>query len=289
MSAASLVIAITGGGAGIGASLTHEFAAAGHAVVICGRRREKLQEAAGVSPNIDYFECDVSDEQRVVEFAKFVRGRYGRVDVLINGAGLFGAIGRFDQTDSELWRNTLNINLFGTYLVSKHFLGLLLESRTKKIINFAGGGAFNAFPYYSAYAVSKAAVVRLSETMAEELSELGVQVNCVAPGFVATDIHAATLAAGQQRAGDQFGATQRKMAEGSVPMSVPVECVKFLVSPASDGLQGKTISASFDRWDSSAFRESLDAISASELYSLRRINLIDLDPNDELRQSLDGD
>ena len=111
----------------------------------------------------------------------------------------------------------------------------------------------------------------------------------MAPGFVATDIHAATLAAGQQRAGDQFGATQRKMAEGSVPMSVPVECVKFLVSPASDGLQGKTISASFDRWDSSAFRESLDAISASELYSLRRINLIDLDPNDELRQSLDGD
>ena len=286
MKKSSLNILISGGGSGIGAALTMDLAAHGHSVIICGRREKNLREVAGTSKNVYYHVCDVSDEKSVIDFLNFVKGKFDHIDVIINSAGLFGAIGRFDKTDSKIWKKTFEINMFGVYLVTKHFLDLLLRSDVKKIINFSGGGAFGAFPNYSAYAVSKAAVVRFSENIAAELKDLGVQVNCVAPGFVATEIHDATLKVGEEIAGEHFKKTMEQLKEGSVPMEVVVECVKFLISPESDGLTGKTISASFDKWNSDVFKKSIDQITGSELYTMRRINLINLDGNDELRKKL---
>ena len=155
------------------------------------------------------------------------------------------------------------------------------------MINFSGGGAFETFPNYSAYAASKAAVVRLSENMAHELKDLGVQVNCIAPGFVATEIHEATLNVGENKAGtDHFRITKEKLKSGAAPMRIPLECVKFLISRDSDGLTGKTISAGFDKWNTEEFKHSIKEISESELYTLRRINLVNLDEKDGLRQKL---
>jgi NAD(P)-dependent dehydrogenase (short-subunit alcohol dehydrogenase family) len=282
----NLNILITGGGSGIGAALTGELSAEGHSVIICGRREKNLRQIAKTNKNISYGVCDVSDEESVVNFLDFVGGKFKHIDVIINGAGLFVAIGRFDKTDSKMWKKTFEINTFGLYLVTKHFLDLLLHSDVKKIINFSGGGAFGAFPNYSAYAVSKSAVVRFSETVAAELAELGVQVNCVAPGFVATDIHEATLKAGEETAGEHFKKTKEQLEEGSVPMEVVVNCVKFLISHDSDGLTGKTISASFDRWDTDVFKKSIRQITGSELYTMRRINLINLGEKDKLRKKL---
>lgn len=282
----NLRILITGGGSGIGAALTKALGADGHHVIICGRRLARLQEVSQKNANITHFVCDVSNEESVVGFSHFVRGRFDCLDVIINCAGLFGAIGRFDKTDSEIWKKTFEINLFGVYLITKHFLSLLLQSRVKKIINFSGGGAFGPVPNYSVYAVSKAAVVRFSENAAAELKDLGIQVNCVAPGFANTEIHTATLAAGEEVAGDQFRLTIAKLKEGAVSLELIVNCVKFLISSESDGLTGKTISASFDKWDSEAFRRCIKQISDSDLYTLRRINLVNLDERDKLRSKL---
>lgn len=282
----SLKILITGGGSGIGAALAGDLSRAGHSVVICGRRKNNLLEVARTGKNITTYVCDVSNEEDVLGFVDFVKGRFDRIDVIINGAGLFGAIGRFDRTDSKVWMKTLEINIFGTYLISKHFLDLLLRSKVKKIINFSGGGAFGTFPNYSAYAVSKAAVVRFSENTAAELADMGVQVNCIAPGFVATQIHEATVKAGEKAAGEHFNKTISQLKEGSVPIEVVVDCVKFLISPKSNGLIGKTISASFDKWDTDIFRDSIKMIASSDLYTMRRINLVNLDANDELRKKL---
>jgi len=280
-------IVITGGGSGIGAALALDLASEGHSVVICGRRLGKLKQIASNSGRVSFFKCDVSKEKNVIAFASFVAETYDSVDVLINCAGLFGAIGRFDETDTELWQQTIAVNLFGTYLVTKHFLPFLLRSNVRKIINFSGGGAFGAFPNFSAYAVSKAAVVRLSENVALELGDLGVQVNCVAPGFVATEIHEATLRAGQSKAGAKhFEETKSKLEAGAVPLEIPVNCVKYLISSASNGLSGKTISANFDKWESEEFREAIPAMTKSDLYTLRRINLSNLDANDPLRKVL---
>ncbi len=135
-----LNIVITGGGSGIGAYLAKTLSSDGHNVVICGRRVSNLKETKKKAGNILFFKCDVSNEKSVRKFFNSVSKKFNHLDVIINNAGIFGAIGRFDQTDSKLWKKTFDINAFGVYLVTKNFLPLLLKSDVKKIINFAGGG-----------------------------------------------------------------------------------------------------------------------------------------------------
>ncbi|MBN2545004.1 MAG: SDR family oxidoreductase [Spirochaetes bacterium] len=286
MSDKLLNILITGGGSGIGTELAKALSSDGHNVVICGRRITKLKNSAKSGKNIRFFKCDVSNEKNVKKFFNYVKKNFSYIDVIINNAGVFGAIGRFDRTDSKLWKKTFDINTFGVYLITKNFLPLLLKSNVKKVINFAGGGAFSPFENYSAYAVSKASVVRLSENMAVELKSDGVKVNCIAPGFVATELHEATLKAGESTAGIQYRITKEKLEIGSVPVEVPVNCVRFLISNDAGELTGKTISANFDKWHNKVFKNYIKEINDSDLYTLRRINIVNLNKNDKLRDTL---
>ena len=86
---------------------------------------------------MQYKKCDVSIEREVIFFRDYVKTKFSHVDTIINCAGVQGAIGRFNRTDSNLWKKTFEINTFGTYLSTKNFLPLLLKSNVKKIINFA--------------------------------------------------------------------------------------------------------------------------------------------------------
>jgi len=267
--------------------VTRALAAEGFAVYACARRADKLREVTRDSPSAFGYSCNVSDEAQVKEFVSQVQSRTSSVDGLVSCAGGFGPIGPLLRTDSRKWMQTLDINLFGTYLMVKHVVPLMRRERRPVIVNFAGGGAFNALANYSAYAVSKAAVVRLTETLAVELAEAGIRVNAVAPGFVATEIHEATLAAGPALAGEQqFQDTVRRLQTGAVSMSIPVACVRFLLSERAGELTGKTISASFDPWDTPEFEKNLGRINSSDLYTMRRINLVHLAP-DGLRADLE--
>jgi len=260
---------ITGASSGIGAALARALASDGSTLYVCARRADKLDDTVAFG-----YPCDVSREEQVAEFVAQVRARTPRVDALINCAGVFGAIGPLLETDSREWYETIKVNLYGTYLMTKHVAPLMVAERSPCVINFSGGGAFGPFPNYSAYAVSKAAVVRLTETLAVELAPRGVKVNAVAPGFVATEIHQATLRKGPGMAGvEHFERTRQLLREGSVPIEVPVACVRFLLSPQARELTGKTISASFDPWDTPEFVKAIPRINRSELYTLRRINL----------------
>lgn len=117
--------------------------------------------------------------------------------------------------------------------------------------------------------------------MAAELKPLGISVNAIAPGFVKTEIHDATLKAGPEIAGAKFYAfTKEKLEAGSVPIETEIDCVRFLLSPAAQGLTGKTISPSVDPWRTPIFREFVNDISRSDLYTMRRINLTDLEDED---------
>jgi NAD(P)-dependent dehydrogenase (short-subunit alcohol dehydrogenase family) len=273
-------VVITGASSGIGAALARTLAAEGFFVHACARRANKLREVTDDNERAFGYACDVSDEGQVKKFVSKVRSKTPFVDGLINCAGGFGSIGPLCDTDSREWLQTLTVNVFGTYLMSKHVTPLMQRERRPAVVNFAGGGAFNAFPNYSAYAVSKAAVVRLTENMAAEVASAGLRVNAVAPGFVATDIHQATLRAGDALAGgSHYQETVRRLQSGAVPMSIPVACVRFLLSERSGDLTGKTISASFDPWDTPAFEANISRINSSDLYTLRRINLMHLMSN----------
>jgi 3-oxoacyl-[acyl-carrier protein] reductase len=147
---------------------------------------------------------------------------------------------------------------------------LMRSTGRRKIINCAGGGGTFPFPQYSAYATSKAAIVRFTENLAVELTEDEIDVNCIAPGFVVTRLHEQTMAAGAEKAGAFFGQTQKQMASGGVPAERSAELATFLLSGDSDGISGKYISAPWDAWRDAAFQARLR--SDKDFGTLRRID-----------------
>lgn len=158
------------------------------------------------------------------------------LEALIHCAAVRGEHAPLNTGDPETWVETVQTDLIGTYRIVKAALPRLQCSDDARILLFSGGGAFDASPGYSAYAVSKAGVVSLMETLAAELDGTNVTVNCVAPGFVATSIHDGTPDAA------------RREREGA--MSDVVGCVRHLLSPATRGLNGRTVAAQFDDWPS---------------------------------------
>jgi NAD(P)-dependent dehydrogenase (short-subunit alcohol dehydrogenase family) len=284
-------VVIAGASSGIGAALAKDLSSAGYQVIACSRNFDRLQAAFADHAGVQYTACDVSHAPEVAKFAGFVRQRTERVDALLNCAGGFGAIGAIDQIDADEWMRTVTNNLFGSFLTVKYLLPLLENAPAPRIINLSGGGAFSPFPNYSAYACAKAALVRLTETLAVELAPRGIAINALAPGFIATKTHETTMASGPQRAGPvQFHRTARLLqqpddAAAAARMEAVRQCVRALLSPAYRGLTGKTISANFDPWASEAFRRHLNDITRSELYTMRRTNLVNL-PEGYLRASL---
>jgi NAD(P)-dependent dehydrogenase (short-subunit alcohol dehydrogenase family) len=274
-----LRVLITGASSGIGAALVESLAKDGHRLFVCARRKELLDQVTrGGSLAIGHA-CDVSQEAEVQRLIESIAAETPYLDAVLNCAGSVGAIGPMASTDSRTWFEAISVNLFGPYLVNKHALRLLAGSPRPRIINFAGGGAFSPFKNYSAYATSKAAIVRLTECLAAELAEDGIAVNAVAPGFVATGWHDATLAAGADQAGGLHYNRTKAILEGQgVPISVPVDCVRFLLSDDALGLTGKTISANFDPWRTEAFRLRIQDIARSDLYTMRRVNIVNLPP-----------
>jgi NAD(P)-dependent dehydrogenase (short-subunit alcohol dehydrogenase family) len=275
-----LNIALTGATSGIGRELSEALVADGHGLFVCARTVPPSDPEGRVFRS----SCDVTDERQVLEFLAQIGTRTDHLDVLINCAGSYGAIGPLGETESGAWYSAIQVNLFGTYLMIKHALPLLHRSKAAQVINFSGGGALSPLSNYSAYACAKAAVVRLTECAALELRPSGIRVNAVAPGFVATPIHQATLQAGPDRAGEEmFAMTVRRLREGASARPA-IECVRFLLSDDSGYLTGKTISANFDPWRHSGFQESLEEINQSELFTMRRIGL-DTFRNIELRHT----
>ena len=281
-----LRVVVVGGSSGIGAELTKSLAAAGHTVYVCARRQDRLNDVTAHNTLAQGFVCDISDEVQVRGFVGWLSERTPAIDVLLNCAGSFGPIGPLEETDSAEWLDTMKVNLFGTYLAIKHLLPLLAASDDPRILNFSGGGAFSPFPNYSAYACSKSAIVRLTECLAAELAPRGITVNAVAPGFVATEAHQKTLEVGAEKAGAlQYQRTKAVLAEGGASIATVIQCVGFLLSSRMHGLTGKTISANFDPWRTDAFAERLGDITRSDLWTMRRVNIVNL-PEGSLRTDL---
>jgi 3-oxoacyl-[acyl-carrier protein] reductase len=142
-----------------------------------------------------------------------------------------------------------------------------LRATDGPIVAFSGGGATGPLSRYDAYAASKAATARLVENLAGD----GLRINAVAPGFVATRMHEATLAAGPEDAGAEYYArTQRDLESGGTPPEVAADLVAFLLSDAARGIAGRLISAPWDPWREPAFQERLRR--ERDLATLRRID-----------------
>jgi 3-oxoacyl-[acyl-carrier protein] reductase len=267
-------ILITGGSMGIGFESARLCRAYGANVMICARGVAELDDAAAQLAEEDaegavaHVRADVADQRDVdAAFAAFIE-RFGRCDGVIHAAGVYGPIGPVTDVDPGAWWEAVRINLFGTFLVARAAAKRMATSGGGRIVLFSGGGASTPFPNYTSYASSKVAVVRFAETIAEELAP-AIEVNTIAPGFVATRLHEQTLAAGERAAGAFLEKTKAALASGGVSATVGAEAAAFLVSDAARGITGKFVAAQYD--DYRAWPAQLDALRGSELFTLRRV------------------
>ena len=275
MKLAGKVAIVTGGSRGIGLAIAQALGAEGAKVAIASRTQRELDEArakltaAGVP--VLAKTTDVAKLADVEALVEEVLGAWGRVDVLVNVAGLVGAIGRVDECDPAEWRAAFEVNVFGAMNASRAVLPTMRKQRSGKIVNLAGGGIGGpgVMPGWSAYTASKAAVVQLTESLARELTEDNVQVNAIAPGAVVTEMTAGVVAAGPEKAGKAlYEQTLKQRQSGGESPDLAAKLVVWLASDASGVLTGKMLSAKWDKV------EGIDAaaVNKSSLYALRRID-----------------
>jgi len=263
-------VLLSGSSSGIGRALAGHLLARGHQVWGLAR---SLQADFVVAQHGAFHasRCDVANWPQVAAAAADVTAVWPHVDAVITCAGLQGEVGRTLGADPTHWSATVRANLDGTFFTLRAFDALLQKApRRAKAICFSGGGATKARPNFSAYGVAKTGVVRLVETIAAEERTRPLDINAVAPGGINTRLTDEILALGPAVVGaEEHAAAQKQRDTGGAPIGKVLELVDWLLSPASDGITGRILSAQWDDWKN--LPRLRDATTAPDLYTLRRI------------------
>jgi NAD(P)-dependent dehydrogenase (short-subunit alcohol dehydrogenase family) len=265
-------VLVTGAGRGIGKRLAIGFAAAKFRVGLLARSKAEIDlahlEIEHAGGDALRLRADVTDFEQVNAAVNKMRAEYGGVDVLICAAGLQGPIGPLVEQSPKSWAETLQVNLLGVMNACRAVLPQMIERRSGKIVVLSGGGAAGVRPNFSVYAASKAAVVRLVETIAEEVRDHNVQVNCMAPGGTYTHMTDEIL-----RAGDKAGWKETEDAleirrTGGTSPDKQIELAKFLASEQSNHISGKLIHVN-DDW-----KKLRNENIHQEIFTLRRVQKV---------------
>jgi len=266
------VALVTGGGRGIGRAIALAYAKEGADLVVLAPRSDDIRATAEAVEALGrralYLTADVACWDQVSGAVEDALAAFGRIDVLVNNAGVHGPIGPLAANDPTRWLEAVMVNLGGTFTCCKAVLTHMMSRRQGKIVNLSGGGAVSVRPNFSAYSSSKAAVVRLTECLAEEVRPYNIQVNAISPGGVHTYLTEEVLAAGEL-AGEEALLEARRIIETRASPGRAASLAVFLASDASGGLSGRLISALWDDWRTMPDR--MDEIMASNRYTVRRV------------------
>ncbi|MGE5526731.1 MAG: SDR family NAD(P)-dependent oxidoreductase, partial [Rhodospirillaceae bacterium] len=232
--------------------------------------RKTLAKGLNAGQRIVSLGADVSSKADVEKIVATALTEFGRIDVLVNNAGIYGPKGPIDEIDWPEWVKAIEINLYGSILMTRGVLPSMKKAGSGKIVQLSGGGATNPLPCISAYAVSKAGIIRFVETVAEEVRQYNVHVNAIAPGALNTKMLDEVLEAGPEKVGRAFYERSVKQKErGGAPLERGAALAVYLGSSLSDGITGKLISAMWDPWES--LDEHRAELDGTDVYTLRRI------------------
>lgn len=268
---------VTGASQGFGLEVARHFVLNGAHTIICARdqkllekKQKELRAIAEKNVCVLAIPADVSIPLQVETLFKTIEKNFDKLDILVANAGVYGPQGRIEDVDWDEWSQAIDINLKGTVLQCRYAIPLLKKQERAKIIILSGGGATKPMPYLSAYAASKAAVVRFSETLAEELKEFSIDVNAIAPGALNTRLLDQIIEAGPEKVGHIFYQQSLKQKEaGGTPLDLGASLCAYLASSQSDGITGKLISALWDPWKK--LHQHKAKLDETDIYTLRRI------------------
>jgi NAD(P)-dependent dehydrogenase (short-subunit alcohol dehydrogenase family) len=223
------VAIVTGGAQGIGAAIAAGLQAEGATVVV-----------ADLSPPEGGIRADVASETDVAAMVEETLGRHGRIDVLVNNAGLYASLEMraFTEIPLEEWNRVLEVNVASMFLTCRAVVPVMREQGGGKIVNISSGTPFRGVPFLLHYVTSKGAIVALTRALAKEVGKDSIHVNCVAPGFTMSDgvkSHPEVI----EKLRD-VSVASRTLQRDQVPEDV-VGAVVFLCTPAADFITGQTM------------------------------------------------
>ena len=246
MDLAQKVAIVTGASQGIGREIASEMAAAGARVVICARRAAEVEAVAAEirkrGGEAVAVAADVADDAAVQRVVGTAVDRYGTVDILVNNAGVAGAIGPFWEISPDDWRQCMDINVTGPWLLSRAVVPLMAAKREGRIINIGSITGKRPLPNRSPYCASKMALLGLTRSLALEVGPQNITVNCISPGAV----NSPRLEMLAKNAGMPLEELLKRAAEGSAlervcqPSDVAALCV-FLAGPGAANITGQDI------------------------------------------------
>ena len=192
-------VLITGGGKGLGFAIARIMALQGAEIIITGRSETQLQEACDkIGYGCTYYVFDLTNSEAIPAFADTIENKYGPINVLVNNAGINMKKDMLEVTDEE-FESIIKTNQSAVFSLSREFAKKMTSRKEGVILLISSMASQYGIPKVIAYTASKSAVEGMTRAMAVELSPLGIRVNCIAPGFIETDMSAKALNSDKER------------------------------------------------------------------------------------------
>ena len=259
------IVLVTGASSGIGAALSRQLTEAGATVLAAARRQELLDQLGAAAA----FRVDLSDPADALRLADEAVGRFGQVDVLVNNAGVRLDSPAIDASLEEI-DQSFQVNVLSPMVLAGRLVPGMVERGEGVVANVLAPQVSPGRRGMGAYAASKAANVRIAETLAEEVAADGIDVNAIAPGAMNTRLMHDIVAAGPEAAGQaEWAAAVKLQKTGGTPPELAARLCVFLASEEGDGVTGRLLSAQWDPWERLA--EFKDELARTDVYTLRRI------------------
>lgn len=244
------IVVVTGGGYGIGKEAALSFGRMGANVIVAARSADKIEQTAyelremGTDPLA--VTVDISSEQDVIALTEQAMEKYGRIDVLVNNSAISGPTAEVADINADEWRETMDINLTGTFLCSKHIGGVMRDQKSGHIVTLTSTSGRGGYAMRSAYCATRWGVIGLTKTMAMELGPHGVYANIVMPGPVEGPRVQRVFEARAKATGRSVKEVEREFTKDaplgrSVTQQEVCDAILFLACDLSSGMQGQIV------------------------------------------------